>query len=385
MERARAGRPLVLRARRQAGGVRLLRRLRAREQPPHRLHRALRLSRAARAARRADPRARRADVSTTQYWSSAPLWIHLAGVGWALRPDPLGRAAAIWSTCRPGNLLRLVDLAARTVATVFEAPEPIVSVGVPTLSSYSGRNPRSSAPSSSGRDRRSTSSTTSTRSSARSPSPPTSTAKARSPGTRPATAGRSPNASAHGGRAETLGDAASRGRRLYRIAADGTIRDSIELSLQNGVERTERAGDVLPDGPRPSGTRCPARRSSRRWRWRVIRAQGYAGGDRGHAEAVLALRWLAVLALSSCWPRSPGGGLARSGCPGASGSSGRDSCCSSAFPPFVGFLLHRRWPVREPCPHCHARSARDRDACAECGDALPGPGPQRHRDLRLKR
>ena len=56
-ERARAGRPLVLRARRQAAGVRLLRRLRARQQPPDRLHRALRLSRQTRAARRPDSRA----------------------------------------------------------------------------------------------------------------------------------------------------------------------------------------------------------------------------------------------------------------------------------------------------------------------------------------
>jgi hypothetical protein len=41
---------------------------------------------------------------------------------------------------------------------------------------------------------------------------------------------------------------------------------------------------------------------------------------------------------------------------------------------FVGFLLHRRWPVREPCPACHARSARDREACSECGAAFPAPG-----------
>ena len=45
-----------------------------------------------------------------------------------------------------GNHLRLVDLAARTVATVFEAPEPIVSVGVPTLSSYSGGEPTNERP-----------------------------------------------------------------------------------------------------------------------------------------------------------------------------------------------------------------------------------------------
>ena len=42
-------------------------------------------------------------------------------------------------------------------------------------------------------------------------------------------------------------------------------------------------------------------------------------------------------------------------------------------PAFAGFWLHRRWPVRERCPHCQARSPRDRDACAACGEAFPAP------------
>jgi hypothetical protein len=42
-------------------------------------------------------------------------------------------------------------------------------------------------------------------------------------------------------------------------------------------------------------------------------------------------------------------------------------------PGCAGFLLHRRWPVREPCPHCQARVARDRDTCAECGMPFPVP------------
>ena len=43
------------------------------------------------------------------------------------------------------------------------------------------------------------------------------------------------------------------------------------------------------------------------------------------------------------------------------------------LPAFAGLLLHRRRPAREPCPHCHARSARDRDTCAECGTSFPAP------------
>ena len=42
-------------------------------------------------------------------------------------------------------------------------------------------------------------------------------------------------------------------------------------------------------------------------------------------------------------------------------------------PAYAGFLLFRRWPNREPCPHCHVRSARDRATCAECGTRFPAP------------
>ena len=43
------------------------------------------------------------------------------------------------------------------------------------------------------------------------------------------------------------------------------------------------------------------------------------------------------------------------------------------FPAYVGFLLYRRWPIREPCPNCHAQAPRDRAACAECGTRFPDP------------
>jgi hypothetical protein len=42
-------------------------------------------------------------------------------------------------------------------------------------------------------------------------------------------------------------------------------------------------------------------------------------------------------------------------------------------PGLVGYLLHRAWPVRRPCPACHARVPRDRTACAACGQAFPRP------------
>ena len=43
------------------------------------------------------------------------------------------------------------------------------------------------------------------------------------------------------------------------------------------------------------------------------------------------------------------------------------------LPAYVGYRLHRRWPIRLPCPHCQGLAPRDRTACAECGDGFPEP------------
>jgi hypothetical protein len=43
------------------------------------------------------------------------------------------------------------------------------------------------------------------------------------------------------------------------------------------------------------------------------------------------------------------------------------------LPAYVGFLLYRRWPIRQPCLSCQALVPRDRVACAECGTLFPDP------------
>ena len=105
-------------------------------------------------------------------------------------------------------------------------------------------------------------------------------------------------------------------------------------------------------------------------------ARNPAQGYRAAFAAMLKQAWpslLAVLALSSllaaiAWRRARAFGLSR-----------REQLVWAGFvllfgvPAAVGFLLHRRWPVREPCPSCHLRCARDRDACAECGAPFPAP------------
>ena len=43
------------------------------------------------------------------------------------------------------------------------------------------------------------------------------------------------------------------------------------------------------------------------------------------------------------------------------------------LPGYVGYLVHRKWPVRLPCPHCGRRVPRDRMACFACGSEFPSP------------
>jgi hypothetical protein len=48
----------------------------------------------------------------------------------------------------------------------------------------------------------------------------------------------------------------------------------------------------------------------------------------------------------------------------------------TGLPGFVGYLLHRRWPLREKCPHCHAVTPLETGACAWCEQRFRGPLPK---------
>lgn len=43
------------------------------------------------------------------------------------------------------------------------------------------------------------------------------------------------------------------------------------------------------------------------------------------------------------------------------------------LPAYLGYLAHRRWPVRLPCPHCGRAVPRDRIECFACGRDFPPP------------
>jgi len=49
---------------------------------------------------------------------------------------------------------------------------------------------------------------------------------------------------------------------------------------------------------------------------------------------------------------------------------------SCGLPGFVGYRLHRRWPIQDECPLCHAMTPLEAGACASCERRFPGPAPK---------
>jgi hypothetical protein len=43
---------------------------------------------------------------------------------------------------------------------------------------------------------------------------------------------------------------------------------------------------------------------------------------------------------------------------------------------FLGYLLHRRWPLREKCPHCQTVTPLETGECVWCEKRFPGPVPK---------
>jgi hypothetical protein len=161
-------------------------------------------------------------------------------------------------------------------------------------------------------------------------------------------------------------------RMVYRIADDGSIQDRFELSLRSGTRaQNEQANSFLF----ALGFPVPAIVLA-------IQPLGLIEADPMQSYptavgAVLKRFWpsiVAVLALSSILAMI----ASRRG--RAFGFSQREQVAWAVFvlllgfPAYLGILLYRRWPIREPCPACHALAARDRAACAACGIRFPDPG-----------
>lgn len=303
-------------------------------------------------------------------WSSAQFSIYYSYYiySWQIRPhrwDVPPRLVHVPS----GNRLRVVDLAARTVTTVFEAPEPIVSVGVPGLSANSVGEPTKQRPIL------------------------VRTAQTIykldhqynviSAFTIPAEIDRHSTVTWYetdngqavaeflGPRKTEEADEVVTKPMVYRVADDGAIRGSFELTLHYGWrEMNARARDILVALGIPAPAALLAAESFMAMAIDPVQDLPAALG------AMLRRSWpllVGVLALSAVlatitWRRGCAFGLSR-----REQTTWAVFVLLFGFPAGVGFLLSRRWPVREPCPHCHARSPRDRDACAACGTPFPAP------------
>ena len=159
---------------------------------------------------------------------------------------------------------------------------------------------------------------------------------------------------------------------VYRIKADGAIEDRFAVELQSGSSDPDGATQALLLA---LALPVPA----------ILFAIGAflviaINPPQSYPAAVTALlkdTWpsflIAVLALSIVLAilvqrRSRAFGLPR-----------REQIAWSVFvflfglPAYAGFRLFRRWPIRQPCPNCHALPPRDRVACAECGTRFPDP------------
>jgi hypothetical protein len=303
-------------------------------------------------------------------WSSAPISLY-SNSWWGARPDRWDFPPRLVHV-PSGSRLRLVDLAARTVATVLETAEPVVSVGVPSLASYAvGESsfPRPILVGTPGKvykldhdykvvgtfaipadvDRQGLISWYETRD------------------------GQSIVQCVVAPSAREVLDGNSTRSMIYRLASDGTIRDSQPLSLQTvGVDPREQTQESLVGLAIPAPAVLVAVGT-------LVATLGPQRRDPSPLGAMLKQAWpalLAVVVVSSLlaavawrWAR-------------AYGLSAREQGVWAGFvllfglPAFVGFLIHRRWPVRAACPNCHARSPRDREACAECGALFPAPAPK---------
>ena len=299
--------------------------------------------------------------------SSAPVSIY-SGHAWVLRPaggDVPPRLVYLPS----GSKLRQADLNARTVTTVFETPEPIESVGIPTLAYWSTGHSTTEQPILVRTNRQI--------------HELDQQHHVKKVFSLPAEV--DPRSAVQwyqiksGQAIAVIDPLPSTGQRdnvsrqlVYRIKADGAIEDQFAVDLQ--------AGSSAPDGATQALLLAlvlpvPA----------ILFAIGaflVIANDppQSYPAAITALlkdSWpsllIAVLALSIVLAilvqrRSRAFGLSR-----------REQIAWSVFvllfglPALVGFRLYRRWPIRQPCPNCQAQAPRDRVACAECGMRFPDP------------
>jgi hypothetical protein len=293
-------------------------------------------------------------IRIVSHWTSAPVWITSGRVSmprldrWDLPP----RLVFVPS----GNRLMLCDVAERTMTNIFESIDPIESSGVPSISSWSGGRPVKEQP---------ILVRTKDRIHALDHKYSIITVF-------PIPAGvdlHSPVQWYELKSGESL-VYFTEPSMVYRIGADGAVRDRFTVALQNGAPLGSERGGAYPLAlalPAPSLL--------------FVADLVIAGFDRMSSDsaAFFARLRLAAPALIIVLVLSAVLGVMAMRQSRSYGQSRRAQIIWGiavlvlGLPAYVGFLLHRRWPVRLPCPNCHAQAPRDRPFCANCGAPFSGP------------
>ena len=298
--------------------------------------------------------------------SSSPVSIH-SGRGWVVKPDRWD-VPPRWVYVSSANVLRKVDLDAGTVRTILETREPIVAPGVPRIASWSTGNATKEKHIFVGtaqqiheldqQDRVVRVFTIPTE------VDPGSSVQwyVMDSGQAIAVFGPPPSIRQTDKVSKEL---------VYRFANDGAIEDHFELSLQTGstaLSKQAQAFLLILGVPAPAVVVVV-----------TLLLALVTDQIEGFPAVLTALlkdsvpSLIAVLALSlilagMAWRRSRAFGLSRQG-----QIAWAVFVLLFGLPAYVGFLLYRRWPIRQPCPNCQTQVPRDRVACAECGTRFPEP------------
>ena len=299
------------------------------------------------------------------YWSAAKIQL-FRGVllDQGLLPTPIP-SRMVYVPAR--NRLYLVDLSTRTVQIVFESPEMIESFSVPiespsTVSGQPSRGPiqvvRTSGHLHRLNHRHEVSRTSSI---------PTDSDRAF-----PASVYELSNGEAFAAfdRWRICDDERNiEPRILYRIAADGTLADQSELMLQSGmlkwhmqstapVFRCALASPLMLPLVEPLMIMFIDQERSF--------AAATAAMFRNSWPSLLGIVALSALLAAATWRRARAFAL-----PAPERLVWVIFVLLCGLPGYVGYRLHRRWPLRQACPRCCARVPWDREVCTACGKEFP--------------
>lgn len=307
-----------------------------------------------------------------QHWSSLPISVYSSAYGWSTQTVP-GDVPPRLAHIPSGNILRVVDLDDGAVRTAFEAPEPIVSAAVPYLFSYMNRG---------GPNERDVQRAILVRTPGKvfrldhaykvigtfviPPEVPPGVALSwYEAGDGSAVVTSEPpmrDVAAHDNRKRDV--------MVYRVAADGAIREATKVELANGSALASGramlglAAAVIPAPAPLLATEAAMASNDPNRGYPAALAAMLAASLPGLAAAAA----LATALAAAAWRRARAFGLPP-----------RERAAWAAFvglfglPGWVGFRLHRAWPARAACPRCGARAPRDRPDCIACGEPFPAP------------